>query len=233
MNVIFVRHGEAWNNLPNARELILEKGPDSYLTDRGRAQAQRVGAALAARRSTGAAGPWETERRIEVVYSSLMIRAVQTGAAIADACDVPHIGVPILHEGGGLGISFEPSMRDRVFPGADEALLQSLSPGIELSEPIAPTGWWRRSYEDRSEWAARARRIVEWIKNLREHDTVCVVTHGDIFGAIMRELVARGHEWSYPLVNTGRTRVYLSEPAVSLVYHNRFDHLSNGLSPEE
>ena len=78
MDLVLVRHGESeWNRWGD------EAGPDSPLTDLGRAQARRV-------------GPWLAERfEFTAFYASTLIRARQTAEIINE-----HVGLPIAFEDG-------------------------------------------------------------------------------------------------------------------------------------
>ncbi len=73
MRIHFVRHGESQANV---RREIANRGLQHPLTRQGRAQAQALAAAL-------------REHPIERVYSSPLLRALETSVVVAHALDVP------------------------------------------------------------------------------------------------------------------------------------------------
>ena len=73
MRIHFVRHGESHANL---RHEIANRGLQHPLTRQGRAQAQALAAAL-------------RDHPIERVYSSPLLRAIETSVVVAHALDVP------------------------------------------------------------------------------------------------------------------------------------------------
>ena len=81
MRLVLIRHGQSGNNVIwEQTGSSVGRHPDTPLTDRGHDQARRLAAAIA-----DGALPW----RIDAIYTSLMTRAVQTAAPIANALDLP------------------------------------------------------------------------------------------------------------------------------------------------
>ena len=85
MTLYMIRHGETdWNT---EHRLQGQSKPDMPLNEAGQAQAKRIAEFLL---KSGA--------KLDAVYSSVLLRAVQTGEIIADALSVPHILNPDLNE---------------------------------------------------------------------------------------------------------------------------------------
>ena len=109
MQFYFVRHGQSENNLLWARTgSSLGRSEDPALTPVGRQQAQRVAQFLcgAEPAEVGDVPEWVVQNldgfNITHLYTSLMIRAVATGTAIAQALGLPLAGWKDLHETGGI-----------------------------------------------------------------------------------------------------------------------------------
>lgn len=172
MRFVLIRHGQSGNNLIWARTGASRgRHPDTPLTDLGHEQARLLAAALA-----DGVLPW----RVTHLYTSLMTRAVQTAAPLADALDLPLRGSLDIYETSGPFEEDEETGVRSPHPGATRADLLGHSPRLELPEGVDATGWWRGKVEDGWEIsAARARRAVADLRAAHaEQDVVALVTHG-------------------------------------------------------
>ncbi len=168
MRVILIRHGESQNN-----RIFAETGgeagrsPDPGLTDLGHAQAVALAGAVDLL-------PWRPTH----VYSSLMLRALQTAAPLADALNLPLLARTDIHEGGG------PNDRDAdgawvTHPGSPRDVLAAVSPRVVLPPEAGPDGWYPGPLEEPDGLGPRAAQAVASL--LEEHsddDVIAVVTHG-------------------------------------------------------
>ncbi len=172
MRFVLIRHGQSTNNaLAASAGDMTERHPDSELTPHGREEVRLLAAAVQA-----GVLPW----RVDHLYCSLMVRAIQTAAPLADALDMPLTAHPELFEVWG------PYQRDdrtgeRVsFPGSGRTALQSLCLRLVLPEQSRADGWWTGPVEtDLTVASARARRLVTELREMHDPDaTIALVSHG-------------------------------------------------------
>ena len=182
MRFVLIRHGQSINNL-----LWAETGDsigrhhDPALTPLGHQQAQLLGDALA-----DDVLPW----RITHLHCSLMTRAVQTAAPLAEALDLPLIGHPDAYETGGPFVEEVVGVRVP-HRGATAAELRILSARLMLPESAGDDGWFPGPYEDgQSLIMDRARRVVADLRARHgEDDVVALVIHGAFFQYLFQALL--------------------------------------------
>lgn len=182
MRFVIIRHGQSTNNLLYEQTGdSVGRDHDAPLTDLGHRQA-----ALLADTVADGALPWP----ITHLYSSLMLRAVQTAAPLADRLDLPHHALPHAHEIGGLFIESDDGVRT-AHPGPPASELLSASSRLVLPESATEEGWFTGPYEDGHDLpAARARRLIDALRaDHTEDDTVALVTHGAFFQHLFRALL--------------------------------------------
>lgn len=178
VRLVLIRHGQSGNNLlweHSGSEV--GRHPDTPLTARGHEQASRLAVAIRA-----GVLPW----RIDVLYTSLMTRAVQTAAPLAEALDLPLHTLDIF-ESGGL-FEEDPDTGERTaYPGANRSGLLALSPRLDLADDIGEHGWWRRDVERDDEHLARAQRVLREVTTRHPDDAViALVTHGHFTQYLVR-----------------------------------------------
>jgi 2,3-bisphosphoglycerate-dependent phosphoglycerate mutase len=168
---IVIRHGQSTNNLL-WEQTASEAGrhPDTPLTPVGHTQARLLGEAVAA-----GLLPWP----IDVLYCSLMMRAVQTAAPLAETLDLPLRGHPLLFEVGGPydvdGATGEPIP----FPGSSASELSAASPRLVLPECAGEDGWYDAPLEPVEAVPGRAAAVVAQLREAHPDDhTVALVSHG-------------------------------------------------------
>lgn len=182
MRFVLIRHGQSINN-----QLYAESGDsigrhhDPALTPLGHRQARLLGDALAA-----GVLPW----RITQLHCSLMTRAVQTAAPLADALDLPLIGHPDAYETGGPFVEEVAGVRIP-HPGATAADLRVMSGRLMLPASAGAEGWFAGPYEDGAELIMdRARRVVADLRARHGgDDVVALVMHGAFFQFLFRALL--------------------------------------------
>ena len=119
------------------------------------------------------------------LYCSLMIRAIETGRAVARACQLPLVAWPEIHERGGIYL-LNPATDEREgLPGNNRTYLTIRFPELVLPDEIDEVGWWNRPAETLVEADVRAQLVLDQL--LARHggteDRVGIVSHGGFFQA--------------------------------------------------
>jgi 2,3-bisphosphoglycerate-dependent phosphoglycerate mutase len=163
------------------------------------------------------------------LYSSLMVRAVQTGMILSRALELPLVAWPEAHERGGI-YQEDPDSGDPIgLPGNSREFFLEQFPELQLPDELGQEGWWGRPYETREESRLRAQLVVDRLLAIHgpfEH-RVALVCHGGFFQEVMAAalgLPTFGDHWLM-LHNTGMARLDFSEGEVVLQYLNRLDWL--------
>jgi 2,3-bisphosphoglycerate-dependent phosphoglycerate mutase len=179
---IVIRHGQSTNNLL-WEQTGNESGrhPDTPLTETGHIQARRLGEALAS-----GVLPWS----IDVLYCSLMKRAVQTAAPIAAALEMPVTGHLDMFEVGGPFDVDEATGTKSPYPGAPRSELLEVSERLVLPESVTDDGWYTRRVEEPEEATQRARALIANLRATHSDDTtVAFVSHGYFSQYLFREML--------------------------------------------
>jgi broad specificity phosphatase PhoE len=162
-----------------------------------------------------------------------MIRAVATGAIVADALSLPLLAWEDLHENGGLYLKDEETGERIGQAGANRAYFEAHYPNLVLPESLGQAGWWNRPFEERAQRPVRAKRF--WRDLIARHgnteDRVAVVGHGGFYNHLLAALLdmpKRDGYW-FALNNAAITRIDFHAEEVVLVYLNRVDFLPREL----
>ncbi len=238
MKLLIIRHGESENNRLHALTGSYEgRSPDPRLTSTGEEQAGQLAQAMLS----------GLQPAPQVLYSSLMWRAVQTSAVIADALDLPVLGHLEAYECGGpyVGTPQQPIPA----PGASASELVGITPRLQLPVGVDETGWYRGDGEDDRERAQRGARVIEGLKRLYLGQEILIglVCHEWISQHLVRAALgfhARdgvAEPW-LSLRNTATTLIDFEQPVPVteidhqggelervLHWHNNYVHLSPGL----
>jgi broad specificity phosphatase PhoE len=208
MLLYLIRHGESTDNsgttlpLPEtASDLERQRGLDSHLTGLGREQAERAGA-------------WLADKGVTHLYSSLMVRALQTAHAIA-----PHLGIPVHALAPLCEYRSDPD-----FAGLPRAEIEALFPACRLPDECGEGGWWDRSVEDESAAYRRAETAAQGLRALHaaSDDRVAVVTHG-LFGSAMLSVLLGAPPCGYKrflMENAAVSLLEVTPETVRLALHN-------------
>ncbi|MCB8981060.1 MAG: histidine phosphatase family protein [Ardenticatenaceae bacterium] len=237
-----IRHAQSENNDLWARTGSSNgRSPDPLLTEIGQQQARCLGQHIA--------GGWEQADpdndphnrlgyRFTHLYSSLMLRAVDTGWAIARQVNLPLVAWETIHEMGGIYEHNEETFERIGLPGPNRAYFTQHHPYLVLPDSLGEAGWWERPYEPRAQLMERAQRfLVELESWHKPDDKVAIVTHGGFFVAVLRTLFgfntldndeSENRIWLHAH-NTSITRLDFGEGQVDLLYLNRVDHLPKEL----
>ena len=175
--VHLVRHGEStWNR----EGRVQGQAAHPPLTERGRAQAEAAAEVVAAR----VVGP------VDVVWSSDLVRAVQTAEAVADRL--------------GASVRTDPALREQALGDLEgrrsaELVAEPTPSGLHVSEVRWGGG------ESVADVHARLTAFMSALPASDERDIV-VVTHGDALRVTLAVLDGRGHRdvsWDEPVPNGG------------------------------
>jgi 2,3-bisphosphoglycerate-dependent phosphoglycerate mutase len=237
MRFYFIRHGQSLNNaIYEATGRSDGRSEDPHLTEIGQQQVRLLADFLHAKDAQASGNELALKRDyfgFTHLYTSLTLRAVQTGTALADALNVPLVGWPEIHETGGIYLEDPASGELKGQPGKTRAFFQEHYPKLILPDSLTHQGWWNRPYEAEEERQLRAKKVLYIL--LKRHggtdDRVAMISHGGFYMQLMRELFTmKGEKIWFFLNNTGITRIDFDPDGLAvLVYHNRTEHLPDRL----
>ena len=238
MELYFIRHGQSANNALYDRTGSWQgRSYDPELTDIGERQAGHLARLLRQANPGAATTGWDPHNisgfGISRLYTSLMLRAVQTGSIVAEALGLPMIAWEDLHENGGLYLNDGETEEKIGQAGPSRAEFAARFPNLVLPDRLGEAGWWNRPYEDEEQWPTRARRFFSELKarHGQTNDRIAVISHGGFYRQFLLALLNAPAEDGYwfLLNNTGITRIDFYEGSVGLVYANRVDFLPSDL----
>jgi len=242
MRLYIIRHAQSFNNA-RWQKIKSDQGrkPDPELTDIGWQQVEAVSQFLAghhgpASSNGNAAGQTNDQFGFTHLYASLMIRSLDTAAAIAQALDMKPAIWEDLHETGGIYHRDEETNEPTGLPGQNRAFFEANYPDFTLPDSLDGQGWWNnRPFETFEERVERGQRFVKTL--LERHggteDRVAVVGHGGFYNYILAALLnipitLPAAAW-FVFNNTAITRIDFSDAVIRIAYNNRTDFLSNEL----
>ncbi len=241
MRVYLIRHGQSTNNvLADVRQRVY----DPPLTDLGQRQAQVLADYLVAAPEMplgmfALAKDSADNFGFSHLYTSAMIRALQTTAPIAKALNIkPEVWVDI-HEAGGIFLKDEDG-EETGYPGITRSKLAAEFPEYQIPDHVTENGWWdiQRGEEKEDDFMARALRVAQHIRRRADqtevhgNDRIALVSHGLFLSALLKILM--GHSvWNptspfFAHYNTAITRLDFNEgwdDPLRLHYLNRVEHL--------
>lgn len=246
MEITFIRHAQSENNarVPHGASLTVPshplREPDPSITELGRRQIERLAAFLPHWWDLRAdpeqhrliAAPLGIQR----LYGSLMRRALQSAAPLAEALAVPAAARADLHEIGGIYDGRAGATAAQ--PGMTRGEVAAEYPKIDSPAELGEGGWWRREMESFAEAAERAARFANWLHEQARAEPearIGIITHGGWLDLLLRDLLGQpireregGIRFSH--YNTGMTRVdILRSGRVVLRFQNRVPHLTADL----
>jgi 2,3-bisphosphoglycerate-dependent phosphoglycerate mutase len=238
MQFYFIRHGQSANNLLWDRTGSTNgRSADPELSRAGRRQAEYLALFLRLSGTTSVARGRDGQNLagfgVTHLYTSLMIRAVATGTAVARALDLPLVAWDDLHESGGIYLDDEQTGEPVGLAGSNRAFFEAHYPGLVLPESLDETGWWNRPFEEPEQRPLRARRFLDDL--LERHgdsqDRVAVISHGGFYNHLLAAVlgIPNIEDFWFVLNNTAITRIDFNAERVFPVYLNRAEFLPREL----
>lgn len=241
MQLYFIRHAQSENNaLWAATGAEIGRSADPGITDLGHQQAQTLAQFLSRKRGY-ASNDWGNNHGFDFthIYSSLMLRAVQTGTYVADAFEMPLLSWPEIHEHGGLYLDDDNGEKVGQ-AGPNRAFFAAHFPRLVLPDTLNHEGWWSRPYEPQEAMFPRATQFLQdlYARHGKTEDRVALVSHGGFFQALLTALFGLpqpgktlGNEtrwlW-FQINNTSVSRIDFSDNAIEVLYLNRIDFFAPG-----
>jgi broad specificity phosphatase PhoE len=227
MELYLIRHGQSLNNAMN--ETLRQRVCDPPLTELGGQQARLAAERL---RSLDWARPpsWDSEdgSRLTRLYTSPMLRALETAEAIRQATELtPHVWTD-LHEHGGIWLDYNDGRGQVGLPGMGRSEMQERFPHFVLPEGLPEDGWWNRPFEDEASAYGRAQRVAHGLRQwANTEERMGLVGHGGLGDSLIGALLDMpfvGH-LRFNQYNTALSRLDVTPQGVKLRFLNRVDHL--------
>ena len=230
----FIRHAQSTNNLLwDITGSSNGRSEDPPLTNLGREQASHLAEFLLRGNPDGGHIATSTKTfgfSLTHLYTSLMLRAVETGMPVANTLCLPLIAWEDLHEQGGIYLTNEETGEPIGLPGKNRSYFQEFFPELLLPSSIDEAGWWRRRpYETPEQSVLRAQHLITDLLELHDNsnDRVAVICHGGFYNsflAVLLNLPIQNELW-FRMNNAAITRIDFQDDVVRLIYMNRMDYL--------
>ena len=261
MQLYFIRHAQSQNNaLWNSRGDYSDRMEDPTLTEIGKRQAVFLADFLAQENPTSANTPRDMQNTtgfgLTHLYTSLMVRAVETSVVVARALDLPLVAWVDLHEGGGVYRNNQETGERIGLPGNGRSYFETHFPELILPDWLDDSGWWNKPFETREDRKRRARRVLEGL--LHRHgdnpDRVAFFSHGGFYNHLLAAILnLRDRAGTQPppssvmelnadnvilssqisiwfeINNTAISRFDFTGEDIKIDYHNRVAHLPSDL----
>lgn len=238
MQLYYIRHAQSTNNaLYASNGPLAERRDDPELTETGIQQASILAKFLRQHSTNEKNNSNDIQNisgfRITHLYTSLMIRAVATGAWIARELGLPLYGWIDLHEWGGIYLEDEASGQKIGQSGQGRSFFQKHFPELVLPPEVGESGWWNRSPEEKEEFRPRGKRVLETLlsRHGNRDDHIMLISHGGFFNVLVWTLLGLPEEnpfW-FELNNASISRFDFIDGRVHLVYLNRLDFMPREL----
>lgn len=232
-----IRHGQSQNNAfaAESKANAAEETPrtsDPSLTRAGHAQAKCVAGYLAReadKTDVRDASPVGDGYGIHKLYTSAMLRALETTQPIADALGLaPEIWLDV-HEEGGIWLDQGDGRGAVGHAGLTRGEIEAQFPGFAVPDAITEKGWWNRPFESRHDLVRRAARVAEDVRRdiAGQKSRVAVVSHGTFISLLIQHLLLGRYvpDIRFSNHNTGISRLDFDGDSVMLRYLNRIEHL--------
>jgi 2,3-bisphosphoglycerate-dependent phosphoglycerate mutase len=235
MQLYLIRHAQSTNNIIyDNTGADIGRSDDPELTGLGRNQAQSVARFIAKQMNDGKNSEQsycQTKKDLHLtyLYTSLMIRALNTASQISTETGLSLQAWPDFHENG--GIYFEDlDQKQRIGqPGKPRAYFEENFPWLVLPVDLNHEGWWNRPYEPPQNRRPRAERVLKelLLRYGNSEDQVAIVTHGGFANTLIREILQIPEDYKvwFVLNNVSITRIDIQDGAYRIVYMNRVDFL--------
>ena len=239
MQLYFIRHAQSENNENYWRTNSSQgRSTDPELTELGLRQAAALARFLSQTNDSSNiayGGGVQNAEGFDFthLYSSLQVRAVCSGLAIAKALDMPLVAWPNWHEVGGIFEKDEATGEYTGLPGKSRAYFETHYPDLQLPDELNEQGWWNRPFEDDAQQRERAQRMVAELqaRHSGTEDRVAIVSHGGFYNRMLKALFQMPADigcW-FTMNNAAITRIDFTEDEFFIVYQNRVDFLPPAL----
>jgi 2,3-bisphosphoglycerate-dependent phosphoglycerate mutase len=237
MQLYFIRHAQSENNQLYAETgsyLGPKRREDPDLTPLGRQQASKLAQFLRDHGHPDTRLEWGYDTQnlggfaLTHLYCSMMVRAVATGSIVSRALGLPLVAWEELHEVGGIHQRDEQTGDPISLPGKNRTYFEEHYPELILPSSLGEGGWWAcRPFEEREKRPLRARRLLDDLlaRHGDSEDRVAVVSHGGIYGYLLRSLYDLQDGYWFNLNNAAITRIDFLEDRTTVGYMNRLDFL--------
>jgi 2,3-bisphosphoglycerate-dependent phosphoglycerate mutase len=246
MELYFIRHAQSENNLLWAQTgSAVGRKADPAITAVGHQQAQYLAQFLArpVEGSDQDGSDFQNRQGIGLthLYCSLMVRTMQTGIYVAQACQLPLVALPDLYEVLGLYLEDETTGERTSVPGLNRAEFLAQFPDLILPDEVSEeAGWWSRPPELRDEATIRAQVVLTYLREKHggTEDRVAIISHGGFYQRFMTAVLNlppehlyldSPHRYSFAINNVAITRIILEDGYTVLAYQNRVDFLPHQL----
>ena len=232
-----IRHGQSQNNAfaAESKANATDQTPrtsDPCLTRAGYAQAKCVARYLAReadKTDVRDGSPVGAGHGIQKLYTSAMLRALETTQPISDALRLhPEIWLDV-HEEGGIWLDHGDGRGPIGHPGMTRTEIAAQFPGFAVPDSITEAGWWNRPFETRQDLVGRAARLAEDVRRYMagQASRVAIVSHGTLISLLIQHLLLGQYvpDVRFSNHNTGISRLDFDGDSVMLRYLNRIDHL--------
>lgn len=225
MRLYFIRHAQSTNNaLADQTQRVV----DPALTPTGEQQAQHIAKFL--KTFTELGQPF----RATHLYTSALLRTLQTSQPIAQALGMPLTVWRDIYEAGGMYLQDNHTGKITGHTGMTRQQIATRFPETVMGDDMTENGWWQpeRGMETNEEMYGRAIKVCHALRKRAETDErIVIVSHGLFLDALLKaffnQLPATPHGFFYLHYNTGITRLDFHEKPDDMRLHflNRVDHL--------
>ncbi len=236
MQFYFIRHAQSTNDaLWNEKHCSDDRCADPELTETGCEQAAHLAAFLQTGDPFGGHPSDDPPAGFGLthLYTSLMVRAVETGWAVSQALQLPLRAWEDAYEEGGIYLENQKDEGCCGQSGKNREYFETHYPGMILPDSLGESGWWaNRPYEEDLAIEERANRFVRTL--LETHgttdDRVAVISHLGFYNHVLSALLCGESRrvWAV-LHHAGVTRIDFNNNLIELVYLNRSDYLPTRL----
>jgi 2,3-bisphosphoglycerate-dependent phosphoglycerate mutase len=238
MQVYFIRHAQSTNNeLWERMGSGKGRSEDPELTEKGKKQIIELAKFVSKTPDQNLYDRRDHQNRYGFgfthLYASPMVRALQTGLAVAQRINKPLSIWRDIHEGGGIFLENEAGEHEGL-PGKPRRFFEKEYPQVILPDDLLEEGWWNRPFEPYENRRKRAELI--WQRILSTHhqgDRVALFSHGGFFNYFMSWVLKQdlGEKAWFDINNVSISRfdINLETQRINIQYVNKTDFLPTEL----
>lgn len=234
MLIYCIRHGESSNNiLEGNNDYLLKRSSEPLLTERGRKQAELAADYIAGHICNSEVNAQSHTAGKTKIFTSYMLRAVQTAEYIGRKTDIKVEAWKDLHERGGC-LQYDAGKNTfKTAPGYGKSYYSSNHPELSIDSELKEFGWNSlKNPEQQRGCYLRAKKVLEKLSTMPEDDTLILVSHRLFISALLSVVLKASHTNSDRLYshNTGISCIQIKSGIMSIRFHNHFHFLPDDLS---